>query len=124
MIKEGQQKKAKYWGNFKVKKVAQLKQPIECHSEDIGTALFEPTIVKIEWEKSPSADKHEFWFPYWITTGGKQKYGQFAPMMGERSFLELLQSAMVEDFFSEGFLKSLGQAISEKLQSRDYNSSN
>ena len=118
MIKEGQQKKAKYWGNFRVKRVAQLKQPIECHSQDIGTALFEPTIVKIEWEKSPSDDKHEFWFPYWITIGGKHKYGQFAPMMGERALLELLQNAMEQDFFSEDFLRHLGNAISAKISSK------
>ena len=70
--------------------------------------------MKIEWEKPPSDDKHEFWFPYWITIGGKQKYGQFAPMMGESSFLELLKNAISQGFFSEDFLKSLGQAISEK----------
>jgi len=98
--------------------VACLKKPVECNSQVVGTALFEPTIVKIEWEKSPSDDRHEFWFPYWITIGGKQKYGQFAPMMGERSFLELLQNAIRQGFFSEDFLQRLGQAISEKLGSR------
>lgn len=116
MIKEGQRKKVKYWGHYTVKQVACLKRPVECTSDVVGTALFEPTIVKIEWEKSPSDDKHEFWFPYWITISGKQKYGQFAPMMGENSFLELLQRAIDQDFFSEDFLKSLGQVISQKLK--------
>lgn len=50
MIVAGQEKKAKYWGKFKVQKVARLKKPVECHCEEIGTALFDPTIVKIEWE--------------------------------------------------------------------------
>jgi len=86
MIKEGQQKEAKYWGKYTVKNVIQLKKPVVCHSSEIGTALFQPTLVRIEWEKSPSNDKREFWFPYWITIEGKEKYGQFAPMMGEDSF--------------------------------------
>ena len=100
MIVAGQQKKAKYWGKFSVKKVARLKQPVECQCEDIGIAHFNPTIVKIQWEKPPSDDGHEFWFPYWITIGGKEKYGQFAPMIGERALLELLQDAIKQDFFS------------------------
>lgn len=67
MIKVGQRERARYWGNFKVKKVAQLKKPVVCHSNEVGTALFQPTIVKIEWEVAPSADSHEFWFPYFFT---------------------------------------------------------
>jgi hypothetical protein len=118
MIKEGQEKKAKYWGRFIVRKVARLNEPIECYSEEIGKALFNPTLVKIEWDKSPSDDKHEFWLPYWISVKGKEKYGQFAPMMGERSFLELLQSAIAQGFFSEDFLQRLGQAIAEKLDQK------
>ncbi len=115
MIVAGQQKKAKYWGRFTVDKVARLKQPVECQCEEVGTALFDPTIVKIQWEKTPSDDKHEFWFPYWITIGGKEKYGQFAPMIGERALLELLQNAIEQDFFSKGFLKGLQIAITAKL---------
>ena len=38
---------------------------------------------------------------------GKRKYGQFAPMIGEKALLELLQDAIRQDFFSEEFLKSL-----------------
>lgn len=115
MIKVGEQKKAKYWGNFSVKKVAMLKEPQECHCEEIGIALFNPTLVKIEWEKPPSDDRHEFWFPYWINIGGKEKYGQFAPMIGEKGLLELLGSAINQGFFSEVFLNQLREAISKKL---------
>jgi len=115
MILAGQQKKAKYWGGFTVDKVARLKKPVECQCEEVGTALFDPTLVKIKWEKPPSADGHEFWFPYWITIGGKEKYGQFAPMIGERALLELLQDAIEQNFFSKSFLKGLSKAVTGKL---------
>jgi hypothetical protein len=115
MIQIGQKKKAKYWGNFSVDKVARLKQPVECQCKEIGKALFDPTIVKINWETPPSEDKHEFWLPYWITIGGKEKYGQFAPMIGERALLELLKNAIEQDFFSKSFLKGLDKAINVKL---------
>ena len=39
MIKVGQQKKAKYWGKFTVRKVARLKKPVECKCHDIGTEV-------------------------------------------------------------------------------------
>jgi hypothetical protein len=121
MIKEGQEKKATYWGNFRVKKVAQLKKPMVCYSDVKGKALHEPTLVKIEWEKAPSADKHEFWFPYWITWAdidGRQRYGQGAPMIGEASLLELLEKAIQEEFFSNKFLHQLHRSITDKLNSK------
>ena len=71
--------------------------------------------MKIEWEKPPSDDKHEFWLPYWITIGGKEKYGQFAPMFGEKALLELLQNAIEQEFFSEDFLCGLEKAVDGKL---------
>lgn len=115
MIQVGQKKKAKYWGSFSVNKVARLKKPVECQCKEAGIALFDPTIVKIHWETPPSEDKHEFWFPYWITIGGKEKYGQFAPMIGEKALLELLQDAIEQDFFTKTFLKKLGGIITKKL---------
>ena len=89
--------------------MARLKKPVECHNPEQGTVFFDPTIIQIEWERSPSEDKHEFWFPYWMIIGGKRKYGQFAPM------LELMQDAIGQDFFSESFLKGLRESISKKL---------
>ena len=116
MIKEGQQKTAKYWGNFTVKKVVQLAEPVACYSQEKGEASFEPTLVQIEWERPPSDDNHEFYFPYWITfEGGKQKYGQSPAMMGETSLLELLQKAIRRELFSENFLDQLRKAITGKL---------
>jgi hypothetical protein len=118
MIKVGQEKKAKYWGNFTVRKVARLNEPVVCHSKEKGKALFNPTLVQIAWETPPSDDMHEFWFPYWITIGGgKEKYGQFAPMIGENALMELLGEAIKQDFFSKGFLTSLRKAISSTLDS-------
>ena len=115
MIEKGQRKKAKYWGNFTVRKVAKLKSPILCYSKDIGEVEFMPTIVQIEWETPPSSDKNEFWFPYWITTSGKEKYGQFAPMIGEGSLLELFESAIKQSFFTKGFLLKLRRYIEDAL---------
>ncbi len=118
MIEEGYRSKAKDWGNYTVKKVARLRQPVECHSKDKGKALFNPVIVKMEWDTPPSEDKNEIWFPYWITwsdISNKERYGQYAPMIGEKALLELLEDAIKQDFFSKGFLTKLRGVISEKL---------
>jgi len=111
MIKIGHKTKSKYWGVFEVTKVAKLTEPVVCHSDEKGEALFNPTLVKIQWEKPPSKDLHEFWFPYWITIDGKERYGQFAPMIGENALLELLKDAMKQEFFSNKFLDQLSEAI-------------
>lgn len=114
MIKEGQKKKAKYWGDFTVKKVAKLSAPIICISKEIGEVEFMPTIVKIDWASSPSLDKNEFWFPYWVKINGKEKYGQFAPMIGQKGLLQLLKEAIKQDFFDETFLNELSECIHAK----------
>ena len=119
MIEEGYRSKAKDWGNYTVKKVARLKHPVECYSKDKGKALFNPVIVKMEWDTPPSEDKNEIWFPYWITwseISNKERYGQYAPMIGEKALLELLEDAITKDFFSKDFLVELNKAISIKLQ--------
>lgn len=111
MIQVGQQKRARYWGSFEVVKVVRLSSPVQCCSEEIGEVLFNPTLVQIKWDREPSWDKHEFWLPYWVTIGGKEKYGQFAPMIGENALLELLRKAIEEGFFSNEFLSQLAVAI-------------
>src|SRR3972149_2668306 len=111
MIKTGQRKKAKYWGAFTVKKVANLESPIHCHSKEIGEVEFMPTLVQIDWETPPSPDKNEFWFPYWVKINGKEKYGQFAPMIGQKGLLQLLQEAIRQDFFDREFLDGLSESI-------------
>ena len=115
MIKVGQQKPTKYWGTRTVKKVARIKEPIECYNPIQGKVYFKPTIVQIEWEKPPSGDSNEFWFPYWMIVDGKEKYGQYAPMIGEKALLELLKDAIGQDFFSRDFLLDLNIIISQKL---------
>jgi len=114
MIKEGQQKRAKYWGKFIVKKVAQLKHPVPSHSNEVDETLFSPTLVQIEWENGG----HEFWFPHWITIKGKERYGQYAPMMSESSLLELLQEGIRRGFFGDNFLHQLQGTITDKLNSK------
>ena len=119
MIQEGYRSKATKWGNYTVREVVRLSEPVECFSKDKGEALFNPTMVKLEWDTPPSDDRNEFWFPYWITwaeVDGKERYGQYSPMIGEKALLELLEGAITQDFFSKSFLVSLSQAISNKLQ--------
>lgn len=116
MIKEGQRKKARYWGDFVVKKVAKLESPIYCYSKEVGEVEFMPTLVQIEWDTSPSSDKNEFWFPYWTKIKGKEKYGQFAPMIGKNGLLQLLKEAIKQDFFDEHFLTELSESIKAKLE--------
>lgn len=115
MIKLGQKKKARYWGKFEVEKVVTLSEPVNCFSQEKGHVEFMPTLVKIHWENSPSQDKNEFWFPYWVKIDGKEKYGQFAPMIGKKALCELLQKAIGQDFFDKDFLKELKICINDKL---------
>jgi len=116
MIIEGQRKKARYWGNYRVKKVAKLKSPVLCHSKQVGEVEFMPTIVQLEWEIPPSSDKNESWFPYWVKIGGKEKYGHFAPMIGKNALLQLLDEAIRQDFFDRQFLVDLARSIRTKLE--------
>lgn len=75
-----------------------------------------PTIVQIEWKVPPSADNNEYWFPYWQKIQGKEKYGQFAPMIGADALLQLLRDAINQDFFNKQFLIDLEQIITEKIR--------
>jgi hypothetical protein len=116
VIIAGQRGKARYWGNYRVKKVAKLKSPVLCHSKQAGEVEFMPTIVQLEWETPPSSDNNEFWFPYWVKIGGKEKYGQFAPMIGKNALLQLLDEAIGQDFFDREFLVDLARRIEGKLE--------
>lgn len=116
MIKVGHRSSTKYWGGYEAVKVAKLSNPVECYSDEVGEVLFNPTLVKLLWDKAPSWDKHEYWLPYWITIGGKEKYGQFAPMIGENALLELLVDAIKQDFFSIEFLSKLSTTIEEHIK--------
>ena len=118
MIEVGKKTKAKYWGEFTVEKVIKLDNPVRCFSAEKGEVEFNPTIVKISWQQVPSDDKHDLWFPYWITIDGKEKYGQFAPMIGQKAFFELMSKAIDNDYFDEDFLKKLNSKISYNLKNK------
>lgn len=115
MIEVGKRSKAKYWGEYQVQGVVRLDAPVRCLSAEKGDVDFDPTIVKLSWKREPSGDKHDLWFPYWITIDGKEKYGQFAPMLGQRALLELLSKAIEAGFFEREFLKGLLDKIEERL---------
>ncbi|MFH1718888.1 MAG: hypothetical protein ABIF19_16150 [Planctomycetota bacterium] len=111
MIKVGKRSKAKYWGGFEVQDLVTLDSPVKCFSTEKGQVDFNPTIVKIAWDRYPSGDKHELWFPYWIKIDGKEKYGQYAPMIGQKALLGLLSKAIDHGFFENDFLEGLGRKI-------------
>jgi hypothetical protein len=115
MLKVGQKRNTRYWGMRTVRKIANLKKPVKCHSKEVGDVFFSPIIAKIEWDDSPYGERYAFWFPYWITINNKEKYGQFAPMIGEKALLELLEEAISQNFFSRSFLKKLDKLVTQKL---------
>jgi hypothetical protein len=111
MIKPGDRRKAKFYGQYLVKKVAELPKPLVYDTKQWGKTSFRPTIAKIEWE-----DGHkEFWFPYWIGPVGKERYGQYAPMMAEKELLSLLGEAMRQKFFSKRFMSQLAKEIAGNI---------
>lgn len=116
MIKVGKRSKAKYWGVYEVIDFVTLNSPVECYSTEKGHVDFNPTIVKLAWDNDPSEDKHDLWFPYWITIDGKEKYGQFAPMIGQKALLELMSKAIDRGFFEKDFLEGLSRKIKEHLK--------
>ena len=117
MIKEGEQHKARHWGEFEIKKVVRLEHPVPLPHDDRRGVLFNPTLVKIHWKGRPD-DEDEFWFPHWITTDKERFAGQNAPMIREDSLLELFQKAIRKGFFSDNFLRQLHNTITDKLNSK------
>jgi len=112
MIKPNEWHEAKYWGKFHINKVAELPQPIIFETPRWGRTSFRPTIAEIQWE-----DGHkELWFPYYIGPAGKERFGQYAPMMAESELLVLLREAIKQNFFSREFLSLLAEAITEARQ--------
>jgi len=63
-------------------------------------------------------DKHDIWFPYWVTIDNKEKYGQYAPMVGQGALLELLSKAIGRGFFNDDFLAGLSRVIAEQQPAR------
>ncbi|MEE9520657.1 MAG: tyrosine-type recombinase/integrase, partial [Dehalococcoidales bacterium] len=53
--------------------------------------------VVCQYKQVSVGEENEIWFPYWITwsdISDKERYGQYAPMIGEKALLELLQNAI------------------------------
>lgn len=116
MIEVGKRSKARYWGQYEAQGVVKLDVPVRCHSLEKGEIDFSPTIVKPTWAHKPSEDKHDIWFPYWVTVGGKEKYGQFAPMIGQRALSELLCKPIDAGFFDPELLEALERKLSSCLR--------
>jgi hypothetical protein len=116
MIEEGKKGKVRHWGQYEVKKIVTLETPVKCYSDEIGEVDFNPTIVKIEWKKVPSDDRHELWFRYWTSVEGQEIPGRSGPMIGQKALLELLGKAIDNDFFTDDFLKELRNKISMRIE--------
>ena len=50
MIKAGQLRKAKYWGEYHINKVVELPSPEIFDTSRWGRTCFRPTIAEIQWE--------------------------------------------------------------------------
>lgn len=109
MIKPGETHHTKVYGPFRIKKVAELPKPLIYETARWGRTAFRPTIAKIEWKDG----KKEFWFPYWIGSEGKEKYGQYAPMLAEKELLSLLREAIRQKFFSKRFMAVLADDLNK-----------
>ncbi len=51
-----------------------------------------------------------------VSARAKEKYGQFAPMIGKNALLQLLKDAIRKDFFDKSFLTDLTKSIQTKLE--------
>lgn len=107
---------------YKVKKIAKLEQPRKHYSVVKGDALLNPTIVLLQAldDAYPALGNghKELWFPYWIATPAtnmKERYGQFAPMFTDDVFLELLEKAIEQGFFTKHFLAGLNHTLESVL---------
>lgn len=123
-LKVGDTVTPKYKGEiiaeYKVIGIAKLGEPRHYITTTVGEEVFNPTIVLLEatTDAYPELGKghKEVWFPYWITRQDKERYGQFAPMLTEKVFLELLKEAIKQGFFSKDFLKDLAYELEGVLR--------
>ena len=109
----------KYKGiaEWQIKQVAELPHPIEWNDPSEGAngkISYDP---KILWLSCPKYRK-VLWFAYWIATPntkGQLAWGGGPPVLEEDTFLKLLKSAIKQDFFNKGFLKTLKREIESAL---------
>ena len=99
------------WGRFFINKVVELPQPVISHTDKWGETWFCPVLAEIQWENGA----REFWFPYYIGPVGKERYAQFAPMVSESQFVELVRGAITQGFFSSESLGQLTASIAQAI---------
>jgi hypothetical protein len=91
---------------WRVRGIAQLKQPIEYPDLEQGKVSYDPKIMLLEAESIGKV----LWFPYWMATDktkGMMKWGQRPPVLEERVFLKLMKDAIKKGLFSDRFLQDL-----------------
>jgi hypothetical protein len=113
VISPGEWHTARQRGRFLVKKVAELPKPVTSYTDKWGETSFRPVMAEIQWKDG----NKEFWLPYYIGPLGKEKYGQYAPMIGERELVMLLQEAIQQGLFSKESLQQLGTAVAHANRS-------
>lgn len=100
---------------WKVKRTAELMQPIAYDDPIQGHVHYDPKVLWLHSQKHPRV----LWFAYWISTnktGGKMKWGQGPPMLEEDTLLELFKDAIEKDIVSKTFLNKLNRQISIALK--------
>jgi hypothetical protein len=100
---------------WRVRGIAQLKQPIEYPDPEQGNVRYDPKIMLLEAESIGKV----LWFPYWMATDktkGRMKWGQRPPVLEERVFLKLMKDAIKKGLFSERFLQDLYRELQPVLK--------
>ena len=100
---------------WKVKRTAQIMQPIEYDDPIQGHVCYNPKVLWLHTPEHPRV----LWFAYWISTNktsGKMKWGQGSPMLEEDTLLELFKDAMGKKILSKTFLKKLNRQINIALK--------
>lgn len=100
---------------WRVRGIAQLKQPIEYPDSEQGNVSYDPKIMLLEAEGVGKV----LWFPYWMATDktkGRMKWGQRPPVLEERVFFELMKNAVKKGLFSKTLLKRLDRELKSALE--------
>ena len=114
MIEVGRQGSARGLGEYQVQKIARLREPVEYRDSEGIRFFFHPILAQIRWKNTGDL---ELWFTYYRQREGEKPRfaGQFGPMLGEDTFVELLSAAIEEGFLSQPSLSGLQQVISKHL---------
>jgi hypothetical protein len=95
-----------------VVKGASFSQTHSWRDKVMGSVSSDPRIFQLRDE-----DGNPFiWLPYWITVGGRKKYGQFSQMIEEGLFAELLKNAIRGVLFGEETIHILKETLASKRE--------